>query len=175
MKKYLIILCLFSCLSGYACRCREVTIEEGIRFSEIVVKGKVISAFNSCDWSAQGLKYDDSQMTDYSKQYGLFPLYFITIEIEKVYKGSNLPDTVTILSTVNGASCGFRDFFDPGESYIIYAHSEDILLNNFARSSPQNFPLILYTPHFYWTDHCTRTWMWSEEEEEGIMLVVNSD
>lgn len=172
MKKYLIFLCLFSCLSSYACRCREVTIEEGIRFSEIVVKGKVITAFNSSDWSAQGLNYDDSQVADYLKQYCFSSLYFITIEIETVYKGNNLPDTVTILSTVTGASCGFRNFFDSGESYIIYAHSEDILLNNFARSSPQNLPLILYTPHFYWTNHCTRTWMWSEEEEEGIMLVM---
>ncbi|MDR2919193.1 MAG: hypothetical protein LBV72_07510 [Tannerella sp.] len=176
MKKFLVFLCLLTYLPGYACHCHEITIEEGVQSAEIVVKGCVISAFNSNDWKAQGLQYDDSQMRKVDPEWMKWftPLYFITIKVETVYKGDNLPDTITILSTVTGASCGFRNFFDPGESYIIYAHSKAIHYNSLARSAPDSFPLVLYTPHFYWTNHCTRTWFWSKEEEEGILSVINN-
>jgi hypothetical protein len=78
-----------------------------------------------------------------------------TVQIEKLYKGHYRRKTVEIVSGAGDEDCGF--YFKQGEKYIIFAR---IFIGS---SSKIGFP----NKSFY-TDECTRTKKYNENEVEEI-------
>jgi len=91
------------------------------------------------------------------------PIAVYQIKVEKLFKGTSSSDTITIMTPVNGAACGFR--FNLGEKYIVYATKKDATIpgDKIKRISTSN--------KIYWTNLCTRTAQWSKTEEDEILKI----
>jgi hypothetical protein len=70
--------------------------------------------------------------------------------ILKIYKGHFESDTITILTGINGAMCGYTSF-EKNKAYIVYGFSK--------RNVPISISLnaIVENKNTIWTTHCTRT------------------
>lgn len=86
------------------------------------------------------------------------------IIIGKVYKGENVSDTVTVITPASGASCGFS--FSIGQEYIVYATKEDETIID------QSIKLYADNNKTFWTNQCTRTTGWFQQEEDAIIAVM---
>ena len=176
MKKYyfLLILLFTSPLLLYPCRCREVSAMEGVKNSDIVFKGRILSVVRTSKYEDAGLKVDTTGLDDMAKQMKSYaPLYVVLVKAERVYKGKNVSDTIKILTPVASMTCGYR-YFEEGDDCIIYATSEHVpfLLGANSLTSVIPMPRVYPEQGMYWTNHCTRTQQWNREEEEEIILSV---
>ena len=173
MKFCILFIFVFISLSTiYPCQCYEISVIEGVKSSDIVFKGTVLSIVKTTNYEDVGLRIDTTGLDSMVKQMKVyFPLYYVTVKIELLYKGSNHnTDTLKILTPASGASCGYTHF-EKDNSYIIYANREDY----FSKWSLPNKPLVGVEPNLYWTNHCTRTTDWYKEEEIEILKAIKED
>jgi hypothetical protein len=78
-----------------------------------------------------------------------------------MFKGKSSSDTLTIITPIKDAGCGYR--FDLGKRYIVYATVRD-------ETFPGNIiKRISTSDKVYWTNLCTRTAEWSQTEEDEIL------
>ena len=80
--------------------------------------------------------------------------------MDLVYKGITAADTINIITSESGTRCGF--VFLSNRQYIIYGTANDDMFpqKEFVRFTDSN--------QTYWTNHCTRTKIWSQKEEIEI-------
>lgn len=89
------------------------------------------------------------------------PIAVVRIKVDKIYKGQQVSDTLTILTPPNSAACGY--YFQVGQKYIVYATTLDYMLGT-ARLKRRTFDSITF-----WTHQCTRTQNWNITEENDII------
>lgn len=80
------------------------------------------------------------------------------LRVDTWYKGNSGSDTVTVYTGLGGGDCGLR--FREGNRYIVYGEKESYY------PSKKNIPPQSDT--VFWTHSCTRTFLYSEKEEEAI-------
>ena len=106
-----------------ACTC----IEEHISLDK-----KVTKAFEESELVIIGKVIEIKEYQSYPpKTYTGDPIAY-TFEIEKIFKGVKTASTVTIISSRDGASCGYR--FNKGESYLVFSS----LSGYFARQTGED-------------------------------------
>lgn len=146
-----------------ACNCEgEGTVSMGIRYSDVVFSGQVISRTLTKNYDNLGVTVigDTSKI---SFKWREFPTAVVKIKVEKMYKGQLVSDTLTILTPPNGANCGY--YFQVGQKYIVYATIFDQMLmtHKLKRRTFDN--------RTFWTHQCTRTNRWNSTEEKEILKV----
>ncbi len=122
--------------------------------------GKVISKAVTSNFDSLGVKTTG----DPAKIYFFNPTAVIKIKIDKIYKGQPISDTLTILTPTNVESCGY--YFEVNQKYIVYAKTTDdlVIKQNLERKTLDN--------KTFWTNHCTRTQNWNENEENEIIREI---
>ncbi len=121
-------------MSTYACTCvrnNKWKLKDELNFVSLVVKGKVISVTD----------YTDSEFPGSKKLFRLI--------IENRYKSPvDTPDTVSIITGHDGASCGYE--FKVGKEYIVYA-------TNWEQKNAIKNATETSLPGMFYTDICTST------------------
>jgi len=138
------------------------------------INEKTISVIKVRDYEEQGLKIDTTLLDDYFKKHKSFaPLYLVSLKVENVYKGENVSDTITIITPIQGRTCGYQ-YFETGISMIIYGTYKFPLLGVMSISSTFPMPISELPANHYWTNHCTRTTYWYKEEEDNILKALQT-
>ena len=162
---FFIILLVLNVVESKACHCSgTATVKGSVVSSDIVFRGIVITKERTADLSKYGVAVS-GDTSSFAYQWIRNPVNVVKIKVERLYKGSSRTDTITIITPVNGAGCGFR--FTVGQSYIVYGTAKDMVLpgNKVKQWAGNN--------KTYWTNSCTRTTEWYKPEEEEIIAVLN--
>lgn len=146
----------------YACSCREErTVKEGIKHSDAVVVGEIISKDLV---TLEDLSEHMVLLGDDSIAYVGYPFETVVARYELVmtgkYKGKVTRDTIEIYTGLGGGDCGVN--FQKGQHYIIYGREETYFgpkNNNWPYPKGRNI---------YWTNTCSRTTLENSEEISAI-------
>ncbi|WP_299701530.1 hypothetical protein [uncultured Pontibacter sp.] len=136
MKLTLLLLLTLSLNTAIACSCGRVSIFKNFKKSDTVFKGKVIEV--------KEIKTTEQTTAGNAAEYRR---YEFTFEVLNRYKGLKSKEPVTITTTGSGSDCG--NYFDLGESYIVYAYNWDTMLTRQFIDKT--------TDEFLTTNLCTRT------------------
>jgi len=143
----------------YACKCEPPTREEGLKNSDLVIYGKVIST----ELISFAKTIDDNKLSEFKEELKgdkkklelLESDWVLKVEIivkEKV-KGEIHQDTVTIYTAWSSASCGYK--FKKDLSYHVYAKRQSYLSVFFLNSVDRDKDF--GRKNTFWTNHCTLT------------------
>ncbi len=163
------IVTLFICLAfgrssnKQFCDCEgETSTSNAVKYADCVFKGTVILKKVSPNLDGYGIRILGDTFS-YSYRFTKAPIAVYQIKVERLFKGKSSSDTITIVTPVNGASCGFR--FNLGESYIVYATKKDGTIPG------DKIKRVSTSDKIYWTNLCTRTAPWSQPEEDEILKI----
>ena len=160
MKLITFILFLFLTSNLYPCKCDDIpTVKESVKYADIVFSGLVISKINTTDYRSKIISVGDTTNVYHRMTY--YPMSIVKIKLTKIYKGQTTADTITIITGPNSASCGYN--FRVGENYIIYGYVNNKII------STQNYSIKTKDKNTYWTHQCSRTELYSLQEEEDII------
>jgi hypothetical protein len=149
----------------FACNCDGAAeLKESIDHSQIVFKGTVISKTSAVNLAPYGIVTtgDLSNKKGFDYQWTQTPTAVITIKIDKIYKGKSVSKTITILTPITGASCGFR--FEIGRTYTIFATTNENALTTIERKSTNDTT--------YFTNDCSATHDWYKSDEKDITALM---
>ncbi len=162
LKKAIIITVLVIGLGihSYACKCADDrTIAESFKGSTLVVHGRVISkeliSFaetirpNKVNEVKEKLKNDQQKPQMFESDF----IFEIKLEVMEDFKGSSVRDTVTIYTTKNNGSCGYK--FEMGKEYIVYALKKSFQYYLFLTEPDRKKDF--ERENTFWTDTCMRT------------------
>ncbi len=163
MKKSVLILILFfvSAQNINACSCEdEETISESVKSKDVIFKGQVVSISIYPMPDSLGILIIGDTSTINTK-WLYYPTALVKIKLDKSFKGHLTSDTLTILTPLHDASCGFQ--FRIGQTYLVYAtiYDELVVYNHIRKRS-------IHTNTF-WTNACTWTREWNLTEENEII------
>lgn len=152
-----------------ACYCYELnSVEEEYKSATIVIYGEIITKeFVTLKETMNNKRLNEIKDSIPEDKYFLLnttPLVVkVNMKIKNNYKGIFSSDTVTIYTARSGVSCGYRDF-EVGEHFIIYGYKKTFLYNVLLMV---NNSLVedLDKKETYWTDQCTRTTNYYEEDK----------
>jgi hypothetical protein len=146
-----------------ACKCQgETTVRAAVQHAQVVISGRVVSRLITTNLKPYGVAVV-GDTTDWAYRDMKFPVAVYRLKTDKVYKGKSLADTLTIITPVNGAGCGVR--FEAGKRYIVYATvADEITHSNAVRR-------VATGGRAYWTNLCTRTSSWFEEEDKSLLAL----
>ena len=171
MKCILILLVVLN-FGNYslACSCQDPgTVQQGLEYSDMVVHGTVLNrSYVTYRATMKQEKGDSLNVVFSNREADLFNselILKIELEVSKVYKGEMVSDTVVIYTGRSSAACGFS-WFTEGEDYIIYGTSVSYAYGLFTYEDG------LEQNNTFWTNHCTRTTEYNEQEAkelEGLM------
>jgi len=137
-------------------------ISDAVKYADCVFKGTAISKSVSLNLSGYGIKILGDTLSHFYRSTKT-PISLFQIKVEKIFKGKSSSDTITIMTPVNGAGCGFN--FNVGEGYIVYATMRDETIPG------DKIKRISTSDKVYWTNLCTRTAEWSKAEEDKILKI----
>jgi len=162
LKYYIIILLLsFYTANIFACKCLEVSVADNLASSDIVFKGKVISQVITNNFDSLNISLGD---TNVDIDFSAIPVSAVTIEIDTLYKGLGC-HILTIITPASSASCGV--YFSTGEEYMIYASMQ--------MRQPYQVKDNCNCRNIFWTHSCTRTKIWTAEEEQAIFIELEKN
>lgn len=142
------------------CSCdEEASVEYAMKNSDIVFKGTALTDTVLSNLSDYGvMARGDTSVSTYS--WITIPARVYRVKVDLVYKGITASDTINNITSKSGTRCGF--VFLNSKQYIIYGTAKDDML-------PQKeFERFTHNNQTYWTNHCTRTKIWSQKEEIEI-------
>lgn len=170
--KTIVILLAVLIVGNYslACSCQDPgTVQQGFEYSDMVVHGTVLSrSYVTHRETMKREKGDSLNAVLTNREADLFNselILKVELKVSKVYKGEMVSDTVVIYTGRSSAACGFS-WFKEGEDYIIYGTSASYAYGLFTYEDG------LEQGHTFWTNHCTRTTEYNEQEAkelEGLM------
>ncbi len=144
-KIVLILIITVLSLSSLACSCvGKSSVKEGVHKSNIVFSGKILTK--------NVFVLDDSILPKGLKLYQTE----YKILVAKVYKGKMRKDTISLITGIGKGDCGFE--FKVGNDYIVYSNYKD-----------KYFTLGKRVKKFLYTDICTRTKPFDENEHQEIL------
>jgi hypothetical protein len=153
---------------SFACRCDEQpTVEDSYRFHHLIVYGRVIektfiSISETIDKDSLAIIRESIGLNLDRGYPGLLEAKMITkirLLVLKSYKNLWKTDTITILTPISGASCGYTRFKE-GQEYIVYGYLDN-QMDWLFRNDVRGLGTIENT---YWTNHCTRTTEYIQSE-----------
>jgi hypothetical protein len=153
-----------------ACKCNGPgTVKESFDITPVIISGQVIKReivsfaetiqSDKIEEIERNLKSDPQSL----KLFRADLVFKIQLVVKETFKGLNIPDTVTIYTTITTASCGYK--FEEGKDYIIYGSMECIYSFWLAEKDRKRN---IGKEHTYWTDHCTRTRLYDGSEAEEL-------
>jgi hypothetical protein len=147
----------------FACNCNPGgTVSDNVGSSDLIIRAKVLSVTYTDQLDTMGAMILGDPRNVFSK-YWKFYVKVYKVQVKEVYKGYTAIDTISIVTGMNGASCGI-DFTEGGE-YIIYCFEKDYQgFSNIQRVSTNG--------KLFWTNKCTRSWYFSEDEAKQIKDAV---
>mgnify|MGYP000595180631 CR=1 FL=1 len=173
MKIALLILCLSFPLLIFACSCNEpLSIKEAYAITPVILSGKVLRLSYISIWETMAPKKRIQAKEAFLKTQPQTKvlenpiIQKIEFEVLKNYKGKNIKDTIIIFTHRSGASCGFT-WFEAGKDFIIYAGPDSFCYDFYNPNKVEN----LEQKNTYWTNQCTRTINYHEEEGNKLMLL----
>ncbi len=156
-----VILCCSGLAKTVACDCiKKSTVENAVRNSSLVVIGTVMNkVLVAVTDNHQIVPFSDEDSKRNTFRYTTI-LSECKILVEVLYKGTISNDTLTIFTGTGEHDCGME--FNAGEKYIIYSSEKTY--------SKQKYNDLIYSlgKNTYWTDRCTRTTKFSQEEAAEI-------
>ena len=142
-----------------------VSIEENVLKSDFVIKGRVLSFYYTNKLDTLGVKLLGDPRNTFSKYWG-FNVKVYKIALTKTYKAYLSSDTVSVVTGINKASCGIN--FTIGGVYLIYGFEKDYMgFSNVQRMSTNS--------KLFWTNSCTRSSYFSNEEEVDLLKEVEKN
>jgi hypothetical protein len=165
--KYLILLFFTLIFSDVkSCNCNEGgSIGDNVVKSDFVIRAKILSFSYTNRLDTLGAKIIGDPRSTFSK-YWNFNVKVYKAEVLKAYKGYVSKDTVLIVTGINRASCGID--FTLGSDYLIYGFEKDYM--GFS-----NIQRIATNGRLFWTNTCTRSWYFSNEEEQEVIVEVEKN
>jgi hypothetical protein len=146
----------------FACDCKgETTVENAIKYSSLVVVGTVISKdLVAVTDSHEIVSFSDENLKQSTFRYTTI-LSKNKILVLELYKGIISSDTLTVFTGTGGSDCGTE--FTIGDKYIIYSSEKTY--------SKMKYNDLIYSlgKNVYWTDRCTRTSKYNQEEVQEII------
>lgn len=123
----LFIICILAHFNTLFCDCSYVTLETNFEQSDFVIQAKVIAVNDSLYWDIKE-DYFLSMNSAYKKSG-----YCAILEVQKVYKGKNIPDTLEIIKPIP-SMCDF--FYNLDESYVLLGNmfQGDFSIGNCSKS-----------------------------------------
>ena len=167
MKTSLVsIVFFFVCLHSFACNCfPSGSVAENVSKSDYVIKAKVLSFSYTNKLDTLGVKLIGDHRNTFAR-YWSFNVKVYKVLVLKTYKGFLNSDTVSVVTGVNRAACSSD--FDLGGNYIIYGFEKDYMgFSNVQRMSTNS--------KLFWTNNCTRSDYFTNEEEKNLLLVFGKD
>ena len=163
MKILFLLISIYFFVLPKSCACScivigKTTSESAYNTSEFVFSGSVLAIqeitvrdtafFNAL--VAEGIPPEKilSHLVD-------MPVRQITFKVISNYKNTYTQDTVTILTGLDGASCGFH--FELHKKYIVFGYSDDTM---YSLSNSKD--------KLIWTDICTPTKLFSKKENKKL-------
>lgn len=178
MKTKVIIILFILCLSeyAYACKCGDpLSVEESFKSTSLIVHAKVLSKqfvpFTETVQSdkvksiEERIKSDQRKLELFRSNY----VYKVTLEVIENFKGSTKGHVITVFTTATSASCGYR--FEVGSEYLLYGIRRDFLMGLFLGHNDQEE---VEKENTYWTNHCTRTAEYHQQERESLRRLSRS-
>ena len=172
MKKLIIPILILSFQHSFACTCiGETTVEDDIKSSKLIFKGKVlkkeiITTYNTDTLLVKSFYKDLKNKEDYNsyedykeKIWGIQTLEF-TIEKVEIYRGRSKFKSIKIRTGFGGGDCGFN--FDIGKTYLIFANNAEYLKFSKNRLKSKRRKL----KNIYETNICMRTKLFSNSKNE---------
>lgn len=167
-------LLIFVAKPSYPCKCGGPdTVEGSFASSDVILSGLVLCKElvpftqtvipDSVSAIIDRIKDDEQKLDFLKKSY----VYKIELEVSEKYKGTNICDTLTIYTSMNSASCGYK--FEERKSFIIYASKKSYLEFMFMGTSESNKGF--GKEGTYWTNQCTRTTEYNDAEAEKLRLL----
>lgn len=168
MRKTYYILITFLILGFsdiYACNCQgESTVKGAIKSSDFVIVGEIISRdFIDIPDSVMIRQNFNDSLAHKNYPY-VHRISKYKIQIEKIYKGISVKDTMEIYTGNSGGDCGYR--FNIGEKYIVYGNKETyfgMVNNDYDYPKGENC---------IWTNICMRTTYYYESEINEIEKII---
>lgn len=153
-------------INALACSCQdELPVSASVKHADVVFSGQVISKTLTRNFDSLEIVVSGDTSKVHFDWRGL-PIAVVKIKVEKIYKGRQMVDTLTILTASTGAMCGI--LFEPGEKCIVYATTFDEILGSFKLKRRS------LNKAAFWTHLCTRTRGWDRNEEREIMREMKS-
>lgn len=155
-----------------ACSCAEIpSIEDAYFMTQVIFSGTVIQIENVSLWETVTSDKRMQVRKEYQQRHPNAAFFDnaiiqkVSIKRTKVYKGENINDTLIIFTPRSGAACGFT-WFKVGEDFTIYASIYNNYLYNYTSFTNLK---ALQLPNSYWTNQCTRTFVYREQEAETLL------
>lgn len=172
IKKTSILLLIFILsIKAFACKCYESgTVKESVEKSDVVVHGKVVSrsyvTYRETIELGQGDSLNAILQGTINELFNSKAILKIVLEVKNTYKGLISTDTITIYTPRSSSACGFTGFRE-GEEYIIYGGNS----GNYDLFFSEETTKISTKPGTYWTNQCTRTTEYNEQEARELELL----
>ncbi|MFD0999953.1 hypothetical protein ACFQ21_11590 [Ohtaekwangia kribbensis] len=170
MKSLLLVALMVSISQAFACKCSETwTVRESFKYVPIIISGKVLKrkVVSFAEMIRTDKLHDiekdiagDSQKLKMFEMNFIFEVQFLVTER---FKELNIPDTITIYTTITSGSCGFR--FEEGKEYIVYGTKKGFypfMLTEVMKKE------MIERENTYWTTHCTRTQLYNDLEAKEL-------
>lgn len=173
-KKLLIAGCLLWANASFSCSCgEEGSIEESFAEADIVIHGTVVQQSSTTIKETLNPNLGDSLEELISiRDKDLLNSELVSkiqVQVNKIYKGKVMSDTVIIYTARQSSACGYTQF-KIGEEYIIYGDKESyfssIMLYEKIDDSEKNGT--------FWTNQCTRTTRYNELEANQLDRLVKN-
>lgn len=160
MKLTIVFFALFlTSIDSFACNCNPgASIESSVKSCDVIAKAKILSISYSDRLDTLNVVSDGDPRNVFSK-YWKFQVKIYTAQILYTYKGVLKSDTISIITGINGAACGFG--MEINQQYLVYGFKKDYLGFSTVQRKATDDKLI-------WTSNCTRSWIFSDEEAKGV-------
>lgn len=158
MRKLLFILFFilsFFSIKAFACNCNPGgTIESNVVAADVIVKARILSISYSDKLDTFNVVVEGDPKSVFSK-YWKFYVKIYKVVVEETYKGKLKSDTISIVTGMNGASCGLT--MNVNDTYIVYGSRKDYLGFSSVQRNATDGKLI-------WTNTCTRSMIFLEDD-----------
>lgn len=129
-----------------ACTCiSEEDVKHARNHADVVFVGKVVKA------EKLEVISKEVEVTNFKE-----PVMRYTLQVERWFKGRIATEEVVVYTGMGGGDCGYD--FELNKRSIVYAKRNDVMVERFNADVP------LSGRGIYWTNICTRTGIFDEDE-----------
>ena len=148
-----------------ACNCNSgASLEASVKAADYIVRVKILSVKITDRLDTMNVVSDGDPRNIFSK-YWKFHVKVYTAKVIKAYKGVLQSDTISIVTGLNQAACELK--LDLEMEFLIYGFKKDYLgFASIQRKASDE--------KLFWTNNCTRSWNYTDEEAVAIKEEVLS-
>ena len=155
LKRGMLVLAMVGSATNAAWPCSCIggqDVKDARKVADAVFIGTVIGAQELELKSKDGLEY--------------FPVHVMryTLRVERSFKGRMVADEVVGYTGLGGGDCGFR--FTLNERFIVYGDRDAAMAEGSMADKP------LYGRGIYWTNICTRTRLYDDDEVRELEVAA---